>query len=132
MAKSLGLSNKELTKVLSNLGLSADELANNSDAMGVSIEQYIKYASAMKDFNDSIDSIQSAYSTLSDAVSEYNETGSYSLDTVQSLLALDGDYLSMLQVVNGQMVLNEEAIRNKVIAQAEEAKQTIYSNAIKS
>lgn len=63
-------------------------------------------------------------------MNEYNESGVYSLDTVSKLLALDSEYAGALQIVNGQMTINEEAIRNKVLVQAEEAKQTIYNTAI--
>ena len=43
---------------------------------------------------------------------------------------LDPEYLSMLQFEGEQLTINEEAIRNRVIAWAEEAKQGAYNIAI--
>ena len=99
-------------------------------ATSEAIKRKKESADAYKELIDGFSDIQSSYDTLSTAMNEYNENGTYSLDTVSKLLSLDSEYLSMLQLVNGQMTINEEAIRNKVIAQAEEAKQEIYSTAI--
>ena len=49
---------------------------------------------------------------------------------MQAILPLLSEYGGTLQTVNGQLAINEESIRNKVTAQAEEAKQAIYTAAI--
>lgn len=59
--------------------------------------------------NDEIDSAQSAYGTLTAAVDEYNSSGGLSMDTIQQLLALDGDYLNSLELVNGQLQISAES-----------------------
>ena len=85
---------------------------------------------SLDSFNKSIDDIQSAYDTLTKAKDEWNKNGTYSLDTVQALLALEPKYLAMLVNENGQLKLNEQAMYDLVNAQLEEAKSKIYQNGI--
>ena len=65
---------------------------------------------AFKAYNDAIDSVQSALNTLTAAQEEYNQNGELSVDTIQSLLALDAEYLDALIDENGQINLNSEAV----------------------
>lgn len=122
---------ESLKKLAQSVGLSVEELQVLADTLGVTNEVAAQIQSSWNDWNDTVDDIQSAYQTLASAVEEYNSQGYYTTDTIQSLLALSPEYLGMLQEENGKIVLNEEAIRNKVIAQAEEAKQIAYDTAIK-
>ena len=62
----------------------------------------------LKDLNNEIDNMQTAYGTLSSAVNEYNSSGSLSVDTLQSLLSLNGDYLSSLELVNGKLQISKK------------------------
>ena len=112
---------------IENLGDKTGE-ANEDLEEGASKAEQI--ASEWEAWNSSIDSIQSAYDTLSSAVEEYNTQGGYSLDTLQALLALDPAYLSALQEENGQMTLNIDVIKQKIQAEADEAKQLIYKATI--
>ena len=107
-----------------------DSIEDTDEDTEESISTAEALANAWSDWNSAIDDIQSAYSTLSDAVNEYNTQGGYSIDTIQSLLALDPSYLAALQEENGQMKLNTDYIKQKIEAQANEAKQIIYNTAI--
>lgn len=60
----------------------------------------------LKNVNEELDNMQSAYSTLTTAVDEYNSSGGISMDTLQSLLSLGGDYLNSLELVNGKLQIN--------------------------
>lgn len=62
----------------------------------------------IKSLNTEIDNMQSAYKTLSSAVDEYNTSGALSIDTLQSLLSLDSDYLSALELVNGKLQISQQ------------------------
>lgn len=130
LAESVGVTKDQLKSFADAAGVSEQALVDQANAMGLNVEQTSSYMASMSAFNDSIDSIQSAYKTLSDAVEEYNKNGSYTLDTLQSLLALDPDYLQMLDLENGKLSISQAAIIAKVNAQAAEAKQTIYNTAI--
>ena len=78
-----------------------------------------------------LDKVQDAYSTLKDAVTEYNENGFLTLDNLQALLALEPEYLACLQMENGQLSLNQQALQAMVQAKLAEAKATVVQSAMK-
>lgn len=85
----------------------------------------------ISDLNSAIDSIQSAYDTLNSAVEEYNTNGgTLSIDTIQSLLSLSDDYLACLQVENGQLSLNADAMAQLAQAKLDEAQATAVTQAM--
>lgn len=61
-----------------------------------------------KELNDSLDKIQSAYQIASTAIEEYNENGYISVDTFQSLMELEPEYLNLLMDENGTLALTSE------------------------
>lgn len=61
-----------------------------------------------KELNDSLDKIQSAYQVASAAIEEYNENGYISVDTFQSLMELEPEYLNLLMDENGTLALTSE------------------------
>lgn len=63
---------------------------------------------SLKELNDSLDKIQSAYQTVSTAIEEYNENGYLSVDTFQSLMELEPEYLGLLMDENGTLALTSE------------------------
>ncbi len=70
--------------------------------------------------NDKIDGVQKAYSTLADAADEFNNDGGISIDTFQSLTENGSKYLSCLENVNGQFIINKDAIKDMVAAEKEQ------------
>ena len=62
----------------------------------------------LKELNDSLDKIQSAYQVASTAIEEYNENGYISVDTFQSLMELEPEYLNLLMDENGTLALTSE------------------------
>lgn len=85
----------------------------------------------LSDLNSAIDSIQSAYDTLNSAVEEYNSNGGkLSIDTIQSLLSLSDEYLACLQVENGQLSLNADAMAQLAQAKLDEAQATAVTQAM--
>lgn len=107
-----------------DLGLTEEQFLANADALGLSIDAYYENAMAIKSCDEAIDNFQDSLSTLESAVEEYNESQYLSIDTMQSLLQLQPEYLSMLYEENGQLKLNEDAIVDKCNALIEERKQT--------
>lgn len=95
------------------------------------VAESISAAAGLDAINTNLDSAQSAYSTLSAAVDEYNQYGAYSIDTVQALLALKPQYLALLVDENGKLALNEQGVRSLIEAQLAEAQSEIYGQAIK-
>lgn len=65
---------------------------------------------------EQLEEISSAYSTLSNAVDEYNEKGYITIDTLTSLLSLDTEYLANLELVNGKLVMTNTSLSDQIEA----------------
>ena len=70
--------------------------------------------------NEKIDGVQSAYDRFKGAAEEFSKYGGISMDTFQELLDGGLEYLSYLENVNGQYVINEDAINNVIAAEKEQ------------
>lgn len=70
--------------------------------------------------NNKIDDLQSAHGTLTQVVSELNSGAGLTLDTFQELANSGLNYLSCLEKIDGQYVVNEEAVRNLLAAEKEQ------------
>ena len=89
------------------------EVAKSCNTVEEAKEKYLKVApqtdlATLKSLNDSLDKIQSAYQTVSTAIQEYNENGYISVDTFQSLMELEPEYLNLLMDENGTLALTSE------------------------
>ena len=105
-----------------------DELVEQTDFSIPSVDDLQQQIS---DLNSAIDSIQSAYDTLNSAVEEYNSNGGQlSIDTIQSLLSLSDEYLACLQVENGQLSLNADAMAQLAQSKLDEAQATAVTQAL--
>lgn len=82
---------------------STDEANSSNSSFSTSISETTEQLSEMED----------AYSTLSSAVEEYNENGSISAETLNELMALDSDYINLLELQNGKLVLNKQRLNEK-------------------
>ena len=70
--------------------------------------------------NAVVDGFQSFYDTLTTAAKEYASTGYLSVDSLQSILALEPKYLTFLQDENGKLTLNEQALQDVIAARTED------------
>ena len=80
--------------------------------------------------NSQLDGLQSACETVRDAVAEYSENGSLSIDTMQKLIALEPQYMAMLFDENGQLQLNAEAYERLAKTKLEELKIDLAGQAL--
>lgn len=91
-------------------------LLNGNEKAILSFEELEERLKTISDefdnLNNKVDDFQSAYSTLNDVIAEYNQTGLLTADMLQSLLALEPQYLELLEVKNGVMSINDEALGN--------------------
>ena len=69
--------------------------------------------------NEKIDGIQSAYENLKVAAEEFN-SGGITVDTFQALIENGVQYMSLLDNINGQYVINTEGIQRMIAAQKEQ------------
>lgn len=116
---------------LSDLINSTEGAAEGFESLGVTVEDIYNYFAHLNkeiddinltNINTQIDNIQAAYSSLVEAIQEYNNQGYFSVDTLQTLSKYSADYLQYLYDENGQLQLNEQGFRNLAIAQLEELK----------
>lgn len=90
---------------------------------------YSSFIKELKEANQEIDNLQSAYSSLTDVVETYNETGELSLDQAQQLATMDGQYLAALEMTENGLTVNTEKLEELTRAQVEKAKMDIVSAA---
>lgn len=86
------------------------------------LRQIADIKASIQALNKDIDSMQSSYQALQDVMTEYNSTGTLSLDNLQKLLEMDDSYVAALKIENGQMELNEETIRQLADAKLQQAR----------
>lgn len=125
---------KSYSKALEKLTKKNLELAsviNKLNKVDVPWDEFKKQVEDMKKSTDAaIDSLQGAYSSLTSIMEEYNDTQTLSMDNLQTLLNMDTQYLSALQIENGQMTLNEEALKQIALAKLDEAEAEAYAQAM--
>lgn len=88
------------------------------------------YASQLEATMGVIDDLQSAYKACSTAVEEYNKYGYLSADALQSLLNIDSQYLSCLDLVDGKLQINKQRYAELLAAQYAQAEVEAIDQAI--
>lgn len=114
------ISQKYAESILSGAGIDID--SEFGQMLANIIQQIYDAEAAFEGMNSQLDSLQSSYQTLTGILESYNETGYISLDNLQSLLTADENLIAMLEVENGQLVLNQAAYENLVAVQLLEFK----------
>lgn len=115
--------------VLVQLGIVSSSSASKVDGLS---ESTSAAADQLKEATDGLDKIQSAYSTLSDVVDEYNENGYLTVSTLTDLINLGPEYYDCLVDESGQLAINTENINTMADAYYEMAKAALYAQAIES
>lgn len=87
---------------------------------------------ALGKISESIDTIQNAYNTLNSAIDEYNNSGSISIDTLQSIVALGDDWYDYLLDENGALKLDKESLQALTLSRLADMKAQIQQNMIDS
>ena len=114
------ISQKYAESILSGAGIDID--SEFGQMLADMIIQAFEAEVAFESMNSQLDNLQSSYQTLTGILESYNETGYITLDNLQSLLTADENLIAMLEVENGQLVLNQAAYENLVAVQLLEFK----------
>lgn len=114
------ISQKYAESILSGAGIDID--SEFGQMLANIIQQIYDAEAAFEAMNSQLDSLQSSYQTLTGILESYNKTGYITLDNLQSLLTADENLIAMLEVENGQLVLNQAAYENLVAVQLLEFK----------
>lgn len=88
----------------------ADGVNQYGEDVGEAASQTEEFEKAIKSLTSELKGVQDAYNTLHEVADEYNKTGSVTIDTMADLLSLNPAYLESLQMVNGQLVVNDESL----------------------
>ncbi|MCI8551349.1 MAG: hypothetical protein HFI68_12335, partial [Lachnospiraceae bacterium] len=80
--------------------------------------------------SESIDTIQNAYQTLSSAIEEYRESGSLSIDTLQSIIGLGDHWLDYLVDEQGNLSLNEASLQALTNARLNDMRVQALNNVV--
>ena len=115
--------------ILVQLGIASSSSASKVDGLS---ESTSAAADQLKEATDGLDEIQSAYSTLSDVVDEYNKNGYLTVSTLTDLINLGPEYYDCLVDESGQLAINTENINTMADAYYEMAKAALYAQAIES
>lgn len=121
-----------LEELMPELGDNANimsSLASMSDALGIPLESLLNILieifpqlasvsdmtqitrTSFEELSTALDDVQDAYNTVCDALEEYNENGFFSIDTLQSLLEMNSEYLDTLVDENGNIRDNTDAFQ---------------------
>lgn len=114
------ISQKYAESILSGAGIDID--SEFGQMLANIIQQIYDAEATFESMNLQLDNLQSSYQTLTGILESYNETGYISLDNLQALLTADENLIAMLEVENGQLVLNQAAYENLVAVQLLEFK----------
>lgn len=109
-------------QALVQVGIVAQSSANDVDAVAQASQK-------MEDISSQIDEIQAAYKNATTAIEEYNKYGYLSADTLQTLLNEDFEYLSCLELVDGQLKVNTEKYQGMIAAQYQSAAMALVEKA---
>lgn len=109
-------------QALVQVGIVAQSSANGVDAVAQASQK-------MEDISSEIDEIQTAYKNATTAIEEYNKYGYLSADTLQTLLNEDFEYLSCLELVDGQLQVNTEKYQGMIAAQYQSAAMALVEKA---
>lgn len=112
-----------------NISDKASESTNESSIL-LSEEELSSLEDKAKNLTSIISEIESGYNTLQSAIEEYNEQGYLSLDTLNSLLSLDDEYLACLVNENGQLSLNADAMNALAQSKLNEAEASAVAQAM--
>lgn len=125
---------EELHQAADDNKISFENLIGVFEAFGIiqtsNASEADSYAEQLEKTMGVIDDIQSAYKTCSSAVEEYNKYGYMSVDSLQSLLQMDDEYLNTLELVNGKLQVNQSAYADLLATQYAQAQMEAISQAI--
>ena len=135
----LGLSEEEVQKLIDKLvelGYVQGEVQDAPPKSPASLSDIFSLKNAddtltnLGKISESIDTIQNAYKTLYDAIDEYNEEGAFSIDTLQSVIALGGNWLDYLVDEDGALKLDKESLEQLTQARLNDMRVQAINNVI--
>lgn len=110
---------EEFNEAIYELRNQAQNTKDAIDNLGTSVSD------AVTNFADKMKDLDSGYSTLKTAVDEFNNSGHISASTLKTLS--ENDLIQYLEVVNGKLEINTEALGRNVSLAKSKAKQEVIT-----
>ncbi len=114
--------------ILSGAGIDID--SKFGQMLANIIQEAYESEAALASLNTQIDSLQDSYKNLTDIIETYNEHGYLTFDQLQTLLSMEPQYLSCLIDKNGQLQLNQKAMRELAEQRLKDARAQIIEQTI--
>ena len=114
-AENANLEIEDFCDVLIELGILEGEVSEESKKLDFT-DILDMNTDSMKAVTESLDEVQSAFSTITDVIADYNSTGILSIDNLQKLIALGDDYIAYLFDENGNLSINEQVYQKLTVS----------------
>lgn len=125
------------------LGMSTEKFTSQAKAMGMTEEEFYNYAHGIKEAGDATTDAEQATKSYSDilkdlasemnvaqkAYTEYTKNGQISIDSLNSLLSLQPEYLQHLMNEQGQLDINAKSLEDLSQAMKDNAANQIVNQA---
>lgn len=115
---------------MDNLIQEYSELGDSNETTILSENQIEELEEQADKLSSIISDIKSSFETLVSASEEYNEQGYFSIDTINSLIELDSEYLDCLIDENGQISINATAMEKLAQAKLNEAEASAIAGSM--
>ena len=125
-----GLDFSSLDDGLNDAANAADDATNAVSSLKTQMSEVSNAASDLKNAASDLSGVADAYKTLTTAIKDYNADGNITLSNLESLLSLSPEYLSCLEMENGQLSLNTEGLKGIVLMRIQAAKAAAYQSAM--
>ncbi len=125
-----GLDFSSLDDGLNDAADAADNATNAVSSLKTQMSEVSNAASDLKNAASDLSGVADAYKTLTTAIKDYNADGNITLSNLESLLSLSPEYLSCLEMENGQLSLNTEGLKGIVLMRIQAAKAAAYQSAM--
>lgn len=127
--KNIGnMSFDELCSQIERLKILSKEPASFSDIF--SLKDAENNLTTLGELNDQLDKIQAAYKNLSDAMDTYTSTGHITIDQFQAIVEQGSKFLDYLELEDGQLDLNKQAMYKLAEARIVEMKAQMIQGVV--
>lgn len=122
---------EELDELGESLGMNEEELQAYLSTVNDTTNSLSDLTQGFDDVIDSLGEMEGIYSSLTSIVDEFNSTnGQLSLESLDKLLSMSDEYLSLLEFENGQASINQEGLEALANARIDEAEAKAYNVAM--
>lgn len=122
------LSDKYVDTTLIDIGIDVD--SDFGQMLKNIVKESLDAETQLESYKNQVTGLTNAYSSLTDIINSFNESGHLSFDQLTTLLEMEPQYLSCLIDQNGQLSLNQEALYNLANLRLNEAEVQAVSQAI--